>query len=176
MKVAVGSPGTWSGLLLRVGQCAFAGASIGVMLSAFGFSSYTAFCYLIASMALQILWSFGLLCLDLHALKFKRDLHNPLLVSLFVVGDWVSSHHLFALASTVMTEELKCHIVTATLTLAAACSSAGVAVLFVRDVHFCKKDPQLSCGMYQISIAMAFITWLLVAKSSLVMFWILASG
>lgn len=43
MKVAVGSPGTWSGLLLRVGQCAFAGASIGVMLSAFGFSSYTAF-------------------------------------------------------------------------------------------------------------------------------------
>ncbi|URD88734.1 CASP-like protein [Musa troglodytarum] len=91
MKVAVGSPGTWSGLLLRVGQCAFAGASIGVMLSAFGFSSYTAFCYLIASMALQILWSFGLLCLDLHALKFKRDLHNPLLVSLFVVGDWVSS-------------------------------------------------------------------------------------
>ncbi|CAL9205491.1 CASP-like protein 5B3 [Musa acuminata AAA Group] len=154
MKVAVGSPGTWSGLLLRVGQCAFAGASIGVMLSAFGFSSYTAFCYLVASMALQILWSFGLLCLDLHALKFKRDLHNPLLVSLFVVGDWV----------------------TATLTLAAACSSAGVVVLFVSDVHFCKKYPQLSCGMYQISIAMAFITWLLVAKSSLVMFWILASG
>lgn len=66
--------------------------------------------------------------------------------------------------------------VTATLTLAAACSSAGVVVLFVRDVHFCKKYPQLSCGMYQISIAMAFITWLLVAKSSLVMFWILASG
>lgn len=53
--------------------------------------------YLVASMALQILWSFGLLCLDLHALKFKRDLHNPLLVSLFVVGDWVSSFHPFAL-------------------------------------------------------------------------------
>lgn len=43
MKVVAGSPGTWSGLLLRTGQCVFAGASIGVMLSAFGFSNYTAF-------------------------------------------------------------------------------------------------------------------------------------
>ncbi|WOL09293.1 CASP-like protein 5B3 [Canna indica] len=153
MKVVVGSPGTWSGLLLRVGQCAFAGASIGVMLSAYGFSNYTAFCYLIASMGLQALWSFGLLCLDIFALKYERDLHNPLLVSLFVVGDWV----------------------TATLSLAAACSSAGVTVLFVKDLNFCEKYHQFSCGRFQISIAMAFVTWLLVAKSSLVMFWILAS-
>ncbi|XP_074587529.1 CASP-like protein 5B3 [Curcuma longa] len=153
MKVVVGSPGTWSGLLLRTGQCAFAGASIAVMLSAYGFSNYTAFCYLIASMGLQTLWSFGLLCLDVFALKSKRDLHNPLLISLFVVGDWV----------------------TATLSLAAACSSAGVIVLFMRDVSFCRKYPQLSCGRFQTSIAMAFVTWFLVAKSSLAMFWILAS-
>ncbi|KAJ8498239.1 hypothetical protein OPV22_008791 [Ensete ventricosum] len=103
MKVVFGSPGTWSGLLLRTGQWVFAGASIGVMLSAFGFSNYTAFCYLIASMGLQALWSLGLACLDIYALKVKRDLHNPLLVSLFVVGDWV----------------------TAALSLAAACSSAA---------------------------------------------------
>lgn len=45
MKVVVGSPGTWSGLLLRTGQCVFAGASIGVMVSALGFSNYTAFWY-----------------------------------------------------------------------------------------------------------------------------------
>lgn len=45
MKVVVGSPGTWSGLLLRTGQCAFAGTSIGVMVSALGFSNYTAFWY-----------------------------------------------------------------------------------------------------------------------------------
>ncbi|URE13460.1 CASP-like protein [Musa troglodytarum] len=89
MKVVVGSPGTWSGLLLRTGQCVFAGASIGVMVSALGFSNYTAFCYLIASMGLQVLWSLGLACLDVYALKIKRDLHNPVLVSLFVVGDWV---------------------------------------------------------------------------------------
>ncbi|XP_042411725.1 CASP-like protein 5B3 isoform X2 [Zingiber officinale] len=124
MKVAVGSPGTWSGLLLRTGQCAFAGTSIGVMVSTLGFSNYTAFCYLIASMGLQVLWSFGLACLDAYALKIKRDLHNPVLVSLFVVGDWV----------------------TATLSLAAACSSAGVIVLFARDVHFCTTIPHFSCG------------------------------
>ncbi|KAJ8471097.1 hypothetical protein OPV22_025440 [Ensete ventricosum] len=61
--------------LLRTGQCTLAGASIGAMLSAFGFSNYTAFCYLIASMGLQTLWSFGLLCLDIYDLKFKIDLH-----------------------------------------------------------------------------------------------------
>ncbi|KAJ6806837.1 CASP-like protein 5B3 isoform X1 [Iris pallida] len=153
MKVVVGSPGTVSGLLLRLGQCLFAGASIGVMVSAFGFSNYTAFCYLIASMGLQVLWSLGLACLDVYALRIKRDLHNPVLVSLFVVGDWV----------------------TATLSFAAACSSAGVTVLFARDVNFCSKFPQLVCSRYEISIALAFITWLLIAASSVVMFWILAS-
>ncbi|WOL14920.1 CASP-like protein 5B3 [Canna indica] len=153
MKVVVGSPGTWSGLLLRTGQCLFAGASIGVMVSALGFSNYTAFCYLIASMGLQVLWSLGLACLDVYALKIKRDLHNPVLVSLFVVGDWV----------------------TATLSLAAACSSAGVTVLFAKDEHFCRTVLQSSCGRFEISIAFAFVTWLLISMSSLVMFWLLAS-
>lgn len=45
MKELLGSPGTWSGLMLRLGQCAFAGASIGVMVSALGFANYTAFWY-----------------------------------------------------------------------------------------------------------------------------------
>lgn len=49
------------------------------------------FSYLIASMGLQVLWSFGLACLDVYALRIKRDLHSPVLVSLFVVGDWVIS-------------------------------------------------------------------------------------
>ena len=42
-------------------------------------------------MGLQVLWSMGLACLDVYALRIKRDLHNPVLVSLFVVGDWVLS-------------------------------------------------------------------------------------
>lgn len=153
MKDLVGSPGTVSGLLLRIGQCLFAAASIGVMVTATGFSNYTAFCYLIASMGLQVLWSFGLACLDIYALRTKKDLQNPVLVSLFVVGDWV----------------------TATLSLAAACSSAGVMVLYAKDLDFCRVKLQIPCGRFQLSIAVAFITWFLVAISSHVMFWILAS-
>jgi hypothetical protein len=47
------------------------------------------FSYLLASMALQSLWSLGLACLDGYALKAKKDLTSPILVSLFLVGDWV---------------------------------------------------------------------------------------
>lgn len=43
MKKMIGSPGTMSALILRLGQCASAAATIGVMVSASGFSSYTAF-------------------------------------------------------------------------------------------------------------------------------------
>lgn len=46
--------------------------------------------YLIASMGLQILWSFGLACLDLHALRMKKSLRNSVLLCLFAIGDWVS--------------------------------------------------------------------------------------
>ncbi|GAY49749.1 hypothetical protein CUMW_121470 [Citrus unshiu] len=153
MKELVGSPGTVSGLMLRIGQCGFAAAAIGAMTSAAGFSSYTAFCYLIASMGLQMLWSFGLACLDIYALRRKRDLQNPVLVSLFVVGDWV----------------------TAMLSLAAACSSAGVVVLYAKDLNFCMPQNNLACHSFEVSVILAFITWLLIAMSSHVMFWILAS-
>ncbi|KAG4205121.1 hypothetical protein ERO13_A04G085000v2 [Gossypium hirsutum] len=153
MKELIGSPGTVSGLTLRVTQCAFAAASIALMVSASGFSTYTAFCYLIASMGLQLLWSFGLACLDVYALRRKRDLQNPVLVSLFVVGDWV----------------------TAMLSLAAACSSAGIIVLYARDLEFCKAQSHIPCRQFEISIILAFITWLLIAMSSHVMLWILAS-
>ncbi|KAD3068412.1 hypothetical protein R6Q59_017581 [Mikania micrantha] len=155
MKDMFGSPGSVSGLMLRIGQCLCAAASIGWMVSASGFSSYTAFCYLIASMGLQVLWSFGLACLDVYALRIKKDLQNAVLVSLFVVGDWV----------------------TATLSLAAACSSAGIVVLYAKDLHFCTSDKMhLQCRRFEISIAMAFITWFFIAISSHVMFWLLASA
>lgn len=43
MKELFGSPGKKSGLILRIGQCVLAAASIGVMASASGFSTTTAF-------------------------------------------------------------------------------------------------------------------------------------
>ncbi|KAF5180865.1 Casp-like protein 5b2 [Thalictrum thalictroides] len=153
MKSIVGSPGTASGLILRVGQCLCAASSIYTMASAHKFSDYTAFCYLIAAMGLQVLWSLGLMCLDIYSLRTKRDLQNPVIVSLFVVGDWV----------------------TATLSLAAACSSAGVVVLYAKDLDFCRMLPHHPCNTFQISIGFAFVSWFLMAMSSHVMFWLLAT-
>ncbi|XP_030490256.2 CASP-like protein 5B2 isoform X1 [Cannabis sativa] len=153
MKELFGSPGKLSGFALRIGQFSFAAASIGVMVSAPDFFDSTAFCYLIASMGLQILWSFGLACLDLHALKSKKSLYNPVLVSLFVVGDWVTS----------------------ILSLAAASSSAGVTVLYSKDLNYCNFPPHLPCLRYQISVALAFVSWFFLAVSSLVMFWLLGT-
>ncbi|CAM8886888.1 hypothetical protein QQ045_027847 [Rhodiola kirilowii] len=154
MKNLFGSPGRVSGLVMRVLQCLFAAASIGMMVSSSGFSTSTAFCYLIASMGIQFLWSFGLACLDMHALRIKKDLQNHLLVSLFAVGDWVTS----------------------ILSLSAACSSAGVVVLFAKDTQLCKTESALNCQGFQIAITMAFISWLFLGISSHTMFWLMASS
>ncbi|BBH06178.1 Uncharacterised protein family UPF0497 [Prunus dulcis] len=139
MKELIGRPGSVSGLLLRIGQFSCASIAISVMVTTDGFATFTAFCYLIASMGLQLLWSLGLACLDIYALWKKRDLQNPILVSLFVVGDWV----------------------TATLSLAAASSCAGLTVLFSRDLHFCKGEYHLPCINYKFAVAFAFVTWAL---------------
>jgi len=111
------------------------------------------FSYLVASMGLQMLWSFGLACLDAYAIKAKKDLTSPLLLSLFVVGDWVA----------------------AILSFAGSSSAAGVVILFQKDVLFCRRYPQLSCGKYELAIACAFLSWALSATSALIMFWLLAA-
>ncbi|KAL6610328.1 hypothetical protein ACP70R_035491 [Stipagrostis hirtigluma subsp. patula] len=146
-------PGSWGSLVLRVGQAAFAAASIAVMASSIGFASYTAFCYLMASMGLQALWSLGLACLDGYALKANKNLTNPVLLSLFVVGDTVTS----------------------ILSYAASCSAGGVVVLFKRDVLFCRRYPQLPCGRYELATALAFLSWSFSATSAVIMFWLLAA-
>ncbi|XP_042500953.1 CASP-like protein 5B3 [Macadamia integrifolia] len=151
MKDFPGTPGTLTGLLLRILQCLFAVGSIALMANTSSFFQYTAFCYLMASMALQVIWSFALACLDTYALARKAVLHNPILVTLFVVGDWV----------------------TATLTLAAAASSAGVIFLYTRDFGIWKGE---ECMKYQISVSLAFFSWIMVGISSLIMLWILGGG
>ncbi|CAN6581293.1 unnamed protein product [Malus baccata var. baccata] len=144
MKELLGRPGSVSGLLLRVSQFSCAGIAIAVMVTTDRFAEFTCFCYLVSSMALQVLWSLGLACLDIYALSKKRDLQNKLLVRLFVVGDWV----------------------TATLSLAAASSSSGIAILFVRDFHFCTGRWGLPCGSYKLAVSFAFVTWILTSISS----------
>ncbi|GKE88345.1 CASP-like protein 5B1, partial [Tanacetum coccineum] len=56
--------------------------------------------------------------------------------------------------------------VTAILSLAAASSSAGVMVVFIKDTDICRVQPTLSCNTFQISIALAFVAWFLLAISS----------
>ncbi|XP_010274801.1 PREDICTED: CASP-like protein 5B3 isoform X2 [Nelumbo nucifera] len=135
MKDLPGTPGTLTGLILRISQCLFAVGSIISMATASTFFNSTAFCYLIASMGLQVIWSFGLALLDAYALARKKILHNIILVSLFVVGDWV----------------------TATLSLAAASSAAGITVLYSRDLGGCRVP---DCPKFQmlglLSIASIF--------------------
>ncbi|XVE65858.1 hypothetical protein DITRI_Ditri08aG0033100 [Diplodiscus trichospermus] len=152
MRVFPGSPGTLTSLFLRIAQFVFAAGSIASMATTNSFFNFTAFCYLIASMGLQAVWSFALALLDGIALVRKVVPHNPLLVSLFVVGDWV----------------------TATLSLAAASASAGIAVLYFHDFGNCKLGEE--CQKYQLSVALAFLGWIAISISSLIMLWLLAAG
>lgn len=121
------------------------------VMSSFGLSHFS---YLVASMGLQMLWSSGLACLDGYAIKVKKDLTSPILLSLFVVGDWV----------------------TAILSFAASSSAGGVVILFQKDVLFCRRYPQLPCGKYELATAFAFLSWALSATSALIMFWLLAAS
>lgn len=56
MKKLIGSPGNVSGLILRIAQFLCAAASIGGMVSARGFSGYTAFWYISCIWVLIIDW------------------------------------------------------------------------------------------------------------------------
>ncbi|XP_008460632.1 CASP-like protein 5B3 isoform X2 [Cucumis melo] len=126
-----GTPGTLTGFVLRILQCVFAAGSIASMATSVGFYNFTAFCYVIASMGLQVTWSLMLALLDAYAL------------------------------------------VTATLSLAAASASGGVAVLFFSDLGHCSFGNE--CRKFQISVVLAFLSWITVAISALIMLWILAA-
>ncbi|XP_028183200.1 CASP-like protein 5B3 isoform X2 [Glycine soja] len=82
MKDFSGTPGTVLGLVLRMSQFIFAAGSIASMATTTSFFNLTAFCYLIASMGLQIIWSFVLALMDLYALVRKKVLLNPVTATL----------------------------------------------------------------------------------------------
>ncbi|KAL1342099.1 CASP-like protein 5B3 isoform X2 [Arachis hypogaea] len=143
MKNFPGTPGTLLGLALRMSQFIFAAGSIAAMATTPSFFNFTAFCYLIASMGLQFIWSFVLASMDAYALARNKVLHNPVLV-------------------------------TAILSLAAASSSAGITVLYFHDLGHCQFREE--CQKYQISVALAYLGWIPISISSLIMLWLLAAG
>ncbi|KAK1291085.1 hypothetical protein QJS10_CPB18g02108 [Acorus calamus] len=150
MKDTQGMPGTPGGLALRFFQFAFAAVSLSVMASTPDFQSVTAFCYLVAAVGLQSLWSLSLAVVDIYALLVRRCLRNRQAVCLFTIGDGVTS----------------------TLTFAAACACAGITVLIGNDIGSCGQNP---CARFEISTAMAFMSWFAISPSFLLNFWSLAS-
>ncbi|RWR96665.1 CASP-like protein 5A2 [Cinnamomum micranthum f. kanehirae] len=150
MKDIQGMPGTPGGLALRLFQFAFAVAALCVMVSASDFTSVTAFCYLVAAVILQSLWSLSLSMVDIYAILVKRCLRKSRVVGLFAIGDGITS----------------------TLTFAAACASAGITVLIGNDLGECSQN---HCAQFETATAMAFLSWFTASLSFLMNFWLLAS-
>ncbi|XP_042489595.1 CASP-like protein 5A2 [Macadamia integrifolia] len=150
MKDVQGMPGTAGGLVLRLCQFLFAVAAVCVMASTSDFTTVTAFCYLVAAAGLQSFWSLSMAIIDIYALLVKRCLRNSHIVSLFTIGDGI----------------------TATLTFAAACASAGITVLIGDDLNDCAQN---HCARFETATAMAFLSWFTVSPSFLLNFWSLAS-
>ncbi|CAM8901547.1 hypothetical protein QQ045_010316 [Rhodiola kirilowii] len=146
-----GSVGTSAGFSLRLGQTGFSCASLLFMSLGVEFYSYTAFCYLVTIMALVIPWSFTLALVDGYSIFHRCPPRQPGVLFIIVVGDWVLS----------------------LLTLAAACSTASVVDLLVySDTSYC---PPKFCSRYQISAAMAFMSWFMSFASCLFNLWLLPS-
>ncbi|GJM84344.1 hypothetical protein PR202_ga00004 [Eleusine coracana subsp. coracana] len=150
MKDTPGAPGTPAGLGLRLAQTFFAAAALAVMAATNDFPSVSAFSYLVAAAILQCLWSLSLAIVDIYALLVKRSLRNARAVCIFTIGDGI----------------------TGTLTLGAACASAGITVLIGNDLNICAEN---HCASFETATAMAFISWFALAPSCILNFWSMAS-
>ncbi|CAN6547791.1 unnamed protein product [Malus baccata var. baccata] len=186
MRDFPGTPGTLTGLLLRISQCVFAAGSIAFMATTASFFNFTAFCYLIALMGLQLIWSSVLALLDVYSLVKMKALHNPVLVSLFVVGDWVSLYKSATLFSSYMKSVFKhhsaCGLTAYSLNVSigysniVSCSSFGLSslsVLYFSYLSDCNSGEE--CQKYQIAVGLAYMSWLTIAISSLIMLWLSAA-
>ncbi|KAI3856624.1 hypothetical protein MKX03_019621 [Papaver bracteatum] len=102
-------------------------------------------------MGLVLPWSFTLAMVDAYSLCAKCPLRQPGILWIIIMGDWVLS----------------------ILALAAACSTAAVIDLLLQnDGSYC---PPKFCNRYQFSAAMAFLSWILTAASSLFNLWVIPS-
>ncbi|KAG2703516.1 hypothetical protein I3760_06G141200 [Carya illinoinensis] len=113
---------------------------------------YKCYSYLVTIMGLVIPWSFTLALVDGYAVLVKCSIRQPGILLIIIVGDWVLS----------------------VLTLAAACSTVSVVdfLLQCNNGAYC---PPKFCSRYQISAAMAFLSWLLSLASALFNLWLLPS-
>ncbi|KAF9592370.1 hypothetical protein IFM89_014540 [Coptis chinensis] len=151
MEQVPGSLGTSASFSLRLGQTVFSTASLLFMSLGVQFYSYTSFCYLVTVMGLVIPWSFTLALVDGYSVLVGCPLRQRGILVIVATGDWVLS----------------------LLLLAAACSTASaIDLLATLDGPYC---PSKFCNRYQLSAVMAFLSWFLIAASSLFNLWLLPS-
>ncbi|XP_022739877.1 CASP-like protein ARALYDRAFT_485429 isoform X1 [Durio zibethinus] len=151
MEQVPGALGTSASLALRLGQTIFCSASLLFMCLDVEFYSYTSFSYLVTVMGLVTPWSMSLALIDAYSVFINCLPRQPRVLLIVVVGDWTLSF----------------------LSLAAACSSASVASLLVNAGNsYC---PTKLCSRYQLSAAMAFLSWFLSFASTLFNLWLLPS-
>ncbi|CAL5432113.1 unnamed protein product [Camellia sinensis] len=178
MKDIQGMPGTIGGVTLRLSQFVFAIVSFSVMVTTSDFPSVTAFCYLVAAVGLQSLWSLSLAVVDIYALLVGRCLQNYRVVSLFAIGDGVCVGVIMfvGVITDIYNKTLVVFLgnngITSTLTFAAACASAGITVLIGNDLGICSQN---HCAQFETATAMAFLCWFTALPSFLLNFWSLAS-
>ncbi|XP_006344818.1 CASP-like protein 5C3 [Solanum tuberosum] len=146
-----GAMGTSAGLALRLGQATFSVSSL--LFMCFGVSffsySYAPFCFLVTTMGLVMPWSLGLAMIDTFLVLAKRPSNQRRVLSAVVLGDWVLS----------------------VLALAVSCSTASVADFLIASGNvYCRDN---ICLRYQLSAAMAFLTWILSLASLLFNLWLL---
>ncbi|KAM7506944.1 hypothetical protein LguiA_017397 [Lonicera macranthoides] len=108
-------------------------------------------CFLVTIMGLVIPWSLTLAVVDMLSVFVKPPSRQLGLVTIIVIGDWVLSF----------------------LSLAAACSTASVTdALINSQTSVCSEK---LCSRYQLSAAMAFLSWCLSFASSFFNLWLLPS-
>ena len=115
------------------------------------------FSYLIASMGLQMLWSFGLACLDGYAITANKDLTSPILLSLFVVGDWVMTKLILELlSSNVLLPICFYKPLTSSILVYYFIEALKLSIwIFQTDCYFCSSFLYLwKCGPLSINFAM----------------------
>ncbi|XP_051141041.1 CASP-like protein 5C1 [Andrographis paniculata] len=150
MEEFPGALGTSGSLALRLGQAIFAVASLFFMCLDGDFYGYSVFCFLVTVMALVVPWSLTLAMVDGFSIFVKPPARQPGILPIVVIGDWVLSF----------------------LSLAASSSTASVTSLMLASHGYCNGKV---CARYQLSAAMALLSWFLSLSSSLFNLWLFPS-
>ncbi|GJT68312.1 CASP-like protein 5C3 [Tanacetum coccineum] len=100
----------------------------------------------------MIPWSLTLALVDAFSVFVKRPYRQVQLVLVIVIGDWILSF----------------------LSLAAACSTASVLDFMATEAGSSFCDGEM-CSRYQLSAAMACLSWCLTLASALFNLWLLPS-